>query len=129
VSLFDLLRQEYIKGKVVDKYSLDNGNVGLVVEQAGTRNRYHIEFRDDRRGPCVENLYGLLKEPFSGKIASVDKLISPGDSIELTTSYTRGPFREAYRIHSVSQSYKPKTEPERSIPSHTPQYLIDLPYR
>jgi len=129
VSLFDLLRQEYIKGTVVDKYRLENGNVGLVVEQAGTRNRYHIQFKDDRRGPCVENLYGLLKEPFSGKTGSVDRLISPGDSVELTTSYTRGPFREAYRIHSVYGPGERKNAIERANPSHTPQYLIDFPYR
>jgi len=30
MSLLDLLRQEYVKGRVVDKYRIGNGNIGLV---------------------------------------------------------------------------------------------------
>jgi len=30
LSLLDLLRQEYVKGRVVDKYRIGNGNIGLI---------------------------------------------------------------------------------------------------
>ena len=32
MSLLDLLRQEYVKGRVVDKYRIGNGNIGLVYQ-------------------------------------------------------------------------------------------------
>jgi hypothetical protein len=51
MSLLDLLRQEYVKGRVIDKYRLDSGNVGLVVEDSATSKRYHVEFKDKGRGP------------------------------------------------------------------------------
>lgn len=35
--LLDLLRQEYVKGRVVDKYGLWNENVGLVIEDDRAR--------------------------------------------------------------------------------------------
>ena len=31
MSIIDYIRGEYVKGKVMDKYSLANGNIGLVV--------------------------------------------------------------------------------------------------
>ncbi len=104
MSLLDLLRQEYVKGKVVDKYRLENGNVGLIIAQDGTNRRYHVQFRDDYRGPGIDNLFGLLKEPFSGKSEYVDRLVNKDDYVELTASYSRGPFREAYRLHSVQSA-------------------------
>jgi len=103
MSLLDMLRQEYVKGRVVDKYRLENGNVGLIIVRDGTYKRYHVQFRDGYGGSCIENLFGLLREPFSGKTGHVDRLVSKGDYIELTASYSRGPFREAYRVHSVSK--------------------------
>ena len=106
MSLLDLLRQEYVKGKIVDKYRLENGNVGLIIARDGTHSRYHVQFRDNYRGPCIENLFGLLKDPFSGKGEHVDRLVNKGDHIELTASYSRGPFREAYRVHSVQPASK-----------------------
>ena len=102
MSLLDLLRQEYLKGRVIDKYRLPDGNIGLIIDPDGTRKRYHVRFVDDYRSrPCIENLFGLLKDPFSGKTEYLDKLINKGDYIELTASYSKSPFREAYRIHSV----------------------------
>jgi len=32
MSLLDLFRNEYVHGKVVNKYRLENGNLGLIVE-------------------------------------------------------------------------------------------------
>ena len=32
MSLFDMLRQEYVKGRVVEEYRLGNGDVGLINE-------------------------------------------------------------------------------------------------
>ena len=67
MSLLDLFRQEYVRGKVVDKYSLKNGNVGLIIDDYSTHKRYHVEFRDGYKGPSAENLFGIVKEPFSKK--------------------------------------------------------------
>jgi hypothetical protein len=112
-----------VNGKVVNKYRLENGNLGLIVEDAATRRRYHVEFRDNCKGPSTENLFGLLKEPFAGKTEYLDHLVKEGDSIDLTLSYSRGPFREAYYVHSVS----------RSAPRHAsyqdPTKMNELPYR
>lgn len=112
MSLLDYFRQEYVKGKVLDKYMLNNGNIGLVVEQAGTKKRYHVEFQDDRSGPNLDNLYGLFSDPFSQKTEGLDKLICPNDAIELTVSYSKSPFRKAYRIYSVSPP-KPYKSPDK----------------
>ena len=123
MSVLDLFRNEYVNGKVVDKYRLENGNLGLIVEDAATRRRYHVEFRDNYKGPSSENLFGLLKEPFAGKTEYLDHLVDEGDSIDLTLSYSRGPFREAYYVHSVSRA-----EPRRGAYG-SPEKMIELPYR
>ncbi len=123
MSVLDVLRHEYVHGKVVDKYKLSNGNLGLIVEDAATRRRYHVEFRDGYKGPSSDNLFGLLKEPFAGKTEYLDKLVSEGDSIDLTLSYSKDPFREAYYVHSVSRA-----EPRRGA-YRSPTKLIELPCR
>jgi hypothetical protein len=119
VSLLDLLRQEYIKGRVLDKYMLNDGSIALVIDQEGTHKRYHVSFRDNYNGPGLDNLYGLLKEPFGGKTDCLVHLINKDDTIELTMSYSKGPFRQAYQIHSVSG---PASHRE-------PGKLVGLPYR
>ena len=102
MSLLDLLRQEYMRGRVIDKYRLPDGNIGLVIGGDGIGKRYHVRFVDDYKSrPRIDNMFGLLKDPFSGKTEYLDKLIKEGDYIELTTSYSKSPFLEAYRIHSV----------------------------
>jgi hypothetical protein len=101
--MLDLLRQEYLKGKVVDKYSLGNGNIGLVIDDNSSHKRYHVEFKDGYKGPAVENLFGIIKEPFSAKTEQLGRLVNEGDSIELTVSYSKEPFRQAFRIYSVSR--------------------------
>lgn len=103
MSLLDMLRQEYLQGKVVDKYRLGNGNVGLILENGDRNRRYHVEFKDRYEGPGIENLFGLLKYPFEGKTENVERLVSEGDYVELTVSYSKGPIREAYFLHSVSR--------------------------
>jgi len=108
MSIFDVFRQEYVQGRVVDKYRLNNGNLGLIVEDAATHRHYHVEFRDGYKGREAENLFGLLKEPFAGKTEYLDKLVREGDNIDLTLSHSRAPFREAYYVHSVSRA-----EPKR----------------
>ena len=102
MSLIDYIRGEFVKGKVIDKYRLDNGNIGLIVDDNATKKRYHVEFKDGYKGPAVENLFGLLKNPFSAKTEFINKLIGKGDSIELSVNYSNSPFREAYKVYSVS---------------------------
>jgi hypothetical protein len=119
MSFFDYFRQEYIKGKVIDKYSLSNGNLGLILEDLNSDKRYHVEFRDGCKGPSIDNLFGLLREPFSSKTGYIDKLINKGDTIDMALSYSKGPFRQAYKIYSVSgkSPYKMRMR------------SIDLPYK
>ena len=123
MSLLDLFRQEYITGKVMDKYSLSNGNIGIIIDDDSTHKRYHVEFRDGYKGPGIENLFGIVKEPFSNKTEYLDKLIDKDDSVGLTVSCSKGPFREAYRIHSVFRQpvYK---GPEKAI--NSPQRYLGL---
>lgn len=102
MSLLDLFRQEYVKGKVLDKYQLDNGNIAAVIENQVDKERYHVEFKDGYKGAAPENLFGIAKEPFAGKSGYLDKLIEKNDTIELTIGYSKGPFRQAYQVHSVS---------------------------
>ncbi|UCE51284.1 MAG: hypothetical protein JSV31_18720 [Desulfobacterales bacterium] len=64
MSLLDILRTDYVRGKVLDKYSTNNGNIGLVIEDNSTQKRYHVEFRDGYKGSGVENLFGIMKKLF-----------------------------------------------------------------
>ena len=119
MSLIDYIKGEFVRGQVVDKYKLPNGNIGIVVQQKGTYKRYHVEFKDDRQKPALENLYGLLSYPFSGKTEHVDRLVNKGDAIDVAVSYNRTPFRKAYRIYSTS----------RPRPYKNPGKIVNLPYR
>lgn len=105
MSLLDYFRSEYVTGKVVDKYSLENGNIAAVIENQVDQERYHVEFRDGYKGPAPENLFGVAKEPFAGKSDYLDKLLNKGDAVGLTLGYSKGPFRKAYQLHSVSGKY------------------------
>jgi hypothetical protein len=89
MSLLDLFRQEHVRGNVVDKYGLKNGNIGLIVDDYGTHKRCHVECRDGYKGPSAESLFGIVKEPFSKKTEYLDKLIEKDDSVELTVSYSK----------------------------------------
>ena len=91
-----------MKGKVVDKYSLDNGNIGMVIDDISAQKLYHVEFKDGYKGPSIDNLFGFLKDPFAAKTDPIDKLIKKGDFVELTLGYSKGPLRQVYKIHSVS---------------------------
>ena len=105
MSLLDYFRSEYVTGKVLDKYRLENGNIAAVIEDQVDKERYHVEFKDGYKGPAPENLFGIAKEPFAGKTDYLDKLLSEGDSVELTMGGSKGPFRQAYKLHSVSGGY------------------------
>jgi hypothetical protein len=117
MSLLDLFRQEYVKGRVLDKYQLENGNIGVVVENQINKKRYHVEFKDGYKGPALENLFGLAKEPFAGKSEYLDKMVEKGDSIELTVSYSKTPLRQAYQLHSVSGVNQTRRIPAGYLPS------------
>lgn len=101
--LLDYLMQEYLTGKVLDVYRVGSG-LAAVVEDEETHERYCVEFRDGYAGASLENFFGLLKERFGGITEHLEKLISEGDYVALTVSYSKGPLRQAYAIHSVSRS-------------------------
>ena len=111
MSILDYLQSEYLTGKVEGKYRLKNGNVGIVLYSKETEKRCHVEFKDDYKGPAVKNLYGVLRNPFAGKTNHLDKLIHEGDHIKLNASYSKGPFREAYRLCSSIMRISPNISP------------------
>ena len=92
----------------MERYRLGSGGIAAIVEDESTRERYCVEFRDYYQGPSLDNFFGLLKERFSGKSEHLERLITEGDYVALSVSYSRGPLRQAYAIHSVSspQSYR-----------------------
>jgi len=94
--------QEYLTGKVLDVYRV-GGGLAAVVEDEETHERYCVEFRDGYAGASLENFFGLLKERFAGKSEQLERLISEGDYVALTVSYSKGPLRHAFAIHSVSR--------------------------
>ena len=102
MALLDIFRQHYLEGKVLDKYPLENGNIGLIIENRVDRQRYHVEFADKQTKPGLDNLYGLYKAPFEQKGKSLDKLIYKGDYIGVTTGYNRSPLKQAQQLHMVS---------------------------
>ena len=124
MSLFDLFRQEHIKGKVIDKYRLENGNIALIVEQENTGRRYNVEFNDGYKGARLENLFGLWDEPFSGKTEYLEKLVSKYDYVDLVVSYSKWPLRQAYRLLGVSgePNYHRKKPPRISYQASTAEY-------
>ena len=119
MSLLDYLRQDYVRGTVIDKYRLSSGNIGMVVEEEDSKKKYHVEFKDNYKGPSIENLFGLLKYPFENKTEPVERLINEGDSVELTVSYSKGPMREAYYLHSIYRNHAYRSQ----------EKTISLPYR
>ena len=100
--LHEVFRQQRIKGKILDKYSLSSGNIGIIVEDE-YGGRYSVEFRNNYIKPNIENLYRFVKEPFKGKGQYLDKLIEKDTYIDLTTSYSKSPLKYAYCLHSISK--------------------------
>jgi len=90
-----------INGKVVDKYRLENGNIGVIVEEEN-RKRYSVEFQVRSVKPCLSNLYGLLEDPFQGKSKSLEKLIKKDNYIGVNVSSSENPIRLSYRLNYVS---------------------------
>ena len=98
----ELLRDQQIQGAVLDRYRMENGNIGLVVEdEAGER--YSVEFQTNYVRPCFANLYGLINEPFKRNGDRLERLLIEGDRVELSVGYKRGPMRTAYALHNVTR--------------------------
>lgn len=99
MSIMDYFFPDYLEGKVVEKYHLENGNIGVIVEK-DDNNRYHVEFNDKRQYPF--DILGLFKTSFQNKTESIDKLVSRGHYIGISLNYTKSPFKQATEIHRVS---------------------------
>ena len=95
--------EQRIQGKVLDKYQLENGNLALIVEQERTGRRYSVEFKTDEARQCLENLYGIIDEPFRGKREYLERLITPDDHVEMIMSCNQSPIRTAYGLRTVSR--------------------------
>jgi hypothetical protein len=79
MSLLDIVRREYVSGKVMDKYRLENGSLGLIIVDAAIHRGHPVEFRDNDKGPAVDNLLGRLEEPFVRKPEYLERLVKDGD--------------------------------------------------
>ena len=90
-------------GQILGKYRLDNGNLALIIEELSIRQRYSVEFKTKKPTPCLENLYGLLSEPYLGKDGYLEHLLREGDYIDVAVNYRPGPLRHAYYLHGVYQ--------------------------
>jgi hypothetical protein len=102
MAFYDILREERVKGRVAGKYKLENGDIGLVVEQ-DSGHVYWVEFRSGQPRQDYLNLYGLLPEPFKTEGEALEKLITQNDYVDITVSYNRSPLKTAYYLHSVSR--------------------------
>ena len=92
--------KQNIKGRVVDKYRLDNSNMGVIVQDEYGK-RYSVEFQVYSLKPSLSNLYGLLNEPFMGKGDSLDRLINKGNYMGVYVSRSESPIKSAYRLNYV----------------------------
>ena len=115
VSLKNILNEQYLSGRIANKYNLANGNLALVLNDANSGERYLIEFKTKSYGPCLNNLFGLINEPFKKKADYLEQLLTPGQEVDLAVSDTKGPIKQAYWVYSVSdpsgkQTQHPKTE-------------------
>ena len=109
----ELLMDERLYGRVVDKYRMENGNIGLVVESQADRRRYAVEFQTSQARPCLSNLYGLVKEPFRERSEHLEHLITQGDHVDLAVGQRHGPLRTAYALYRVSANPAVDHRPER----------------
>ena len=92
--------KQKINGKIVDKYWLDNSNIGVIVQDQYGK-RYSVEFEVYSAKPSLSNLYGLLKEPFIGKGDSLDRLINNGNHMGVYVNRSQSPVKSAYRLNYV----------------------------
>ncbi len=115
-----------IDGKVIDKYKLDNGNLGMILEDENGR-RYAVEFQTSEAKSSFNNLYGLVGESFQGQSESIDKLINEGDYIGIDVSSSKNPLRTAYCINYVTD--KPHIRPKRQKRTYyNPTYRPSFSY-
>ncbi|MDZ7760040.1 MAG: hypothetical protein U5L00_07285 [Desulfovermiculus sp.] len=94
-----------LQGKIIDKYRLQNNNLGLTVEDEYGK-RYSVEFQTNSVRPRFTNLFGLY-EPYRGCDQSLDKLIEPDSSIGLRINQGQSPLRTAYQLNYVSKPLSP----------------------
>lgn len=99
MGIIDYFFPDYLEGKIVDKYRLENGDIGIVVEKDGAK-RYHVEFNDNKPYPL--DIFGLVKTPFQNKTESIDRLVAKGNYIGISMTYTKSPFKRATELHKVS---------------------------
>lgn len=110
-----------INGKVVDKYGLGSGNLGVIVEDEYGK-RYSVEFQSYSAKPSLSNLYGLINDPFRENAESLDRLVEKGSYISVDVGRSDNPLRYAYRLNYVSATpmhYRLRAEPSMQAPYST----------
>ena len=90
-----------LEGKVIEKYHLDNQNIGIIIEDNSGK-RYSVEFQTGYVKPELSNLFGLLRDPHEGEKDNIDKLVGKGEHIGVEINVSDNPIRRAYKINYVS---------------------------
>ena len=92
-----------VKGKVVEKYTLDKGGLAVLVEDEEFNRRYLVEFPSARypSRPSIDNLFGLLPGKYAGKSEYLEHLLKPGSYLDVIVEGNRGPIRQAYHLSAV----------------------------
>ena len=103
-------RLKNINGKVLDKYLIDQNNIGVIVKDEYGK-KYSMEFNTKGDKPSLLNGYDLFTGLFYEKQDSIDKLIHAGDYIGVNVSYTKNPLKSVYQLNYVST--KPVTLADR----------------
>ena len=106
MSLLDAFKNERIKGKIVNKDILENGNLGILVEDESTGSIYFVEFRTEKVPLTLDNMFGIVDEPYRKKNQYLNHLLAPNRYIDMAASYTKGPKKAAYHIYSVRNNYR-----------------------
>ena len=101
MSLIDIFRTQQISGQIISKEKLDNGNLGIVVNDPKDNSRYYVEFLTEDRSLELDNFYGLIEEPYIGKYRYLDNLLEPGAQVNIMVGHSDGPIKTAYHLYSV----------------------------
>lgn len=120
-----------VKGKVVERYTLDKGNLAVLVEDEEFNRRYLVEFRSGGRDshPSLDNLFGLLSDRYAGKGDYLERLLTPGSYLDVTVEGKPGPIRQAHYLNAVYPKAPEEWRQQREHARHqTASYIFHRPY-
>ena len=95
MAFVDYFRGERIRGRVIDVYNTEKNDIGAVVD-ADNGSRYSVNFSV---GNNLFYLYGLFAP---GRRQNLERLIKPDLYVDVTTEYSKNPFKAAFKLNQVS---------------------------